>query len=567
MYQYLIKLNDMFSTPAMQMAAKWNSLLAGMDRVQQRVVGGFQRNWQRVGDLFKKTGGTVDELKKKIDDLYKKRGTLDIGLDRSAINATNREIDQLERKLARVEGRKGGGFGRSVAGGLSAMGGGMSGMLLAGGIYGAAAYGVLQAGQAAAQATIAPAMQREATRFQLNELTNNPAFVSQLEKQFAGYAPQKMGELFGASQKLIGAGVGQNELFGTVKMLNNLSALSNTKVDELAMIQAKVRATGYVQGDEMDMFRERGINLNPYIAKVLGVQENQVKKLQEKGLITYEKFAKALELFVGPNSRFANVAERKRDSTSQGRYEYLTGQMNERLTALGLKTLPMVNRALEYALGWFDRVSALEGPLYKLGVAFEPLLIGTGKLLQAFGVLDSKFQISSGFVEKFALMIEGIGVVVKGLGLIWDKIQPIVGFMYKISPMNLVDGLWNNAKKAIWQNVDSKQYGGVLARKSEGMNTVARRANRNARLGDGGLGGADLATTTTNAFGGKSLAQAAGINAAVEGAAKKYVTVNVQSLIQKSEIHVAQINEGVADLEGKMIDALLRVINSATAMS
>lgn len=542
----------MLSTPAMQMAAKWSQLLGGMDRIQNRVVGGIQRGWKKVGDIMRTAGGSINDLKSKLDSLRKYRDGLDINLDYSSIQRANREIESLERKMNRLQGQKGGGgFGRKAAGFVGAMGGGLPGMLLAGGVYGAAAYGIGQAGQAVAQSTVAPAMQREGVRFQLNEITNNPAFVRQLESRLLNYAPEKMGEMLSASQKLVGAGVSQSAVFDTLKMLNNLSAVSNVKVDELSFILSKIKATGRVQGDEMDMLNERGINLSSQIAKVMGISESQVRKAQENGLITYDKFTKALEMYVGPGSRLANVAERKRDSTSQGRHDYLMGQFNERLTKLGERALPMVNKALEYTFLFLDRIAPLGEPILRFAGAFSPLFSSIGSLLQALGILDEKNVISAKWVTLLSNAMDILGKVVYGVSWVIGKVVDVISWIIEqftgSGLMKLIGG-----------------YLGELGKRQEfkeGM--AARRADRNSRLD---ADNRPLQGDKKGGTGTPSLGQAAGLDATVSGAAKKTVIVNIQNLINHYEPKVhASIHESAEDMHNMVIDALHRAVYSATA--
>ncbi len=62
-------------------------------------------------------------------------------------------------------------------------------------------------------------------------------------------------------------------------------------------------------------------------------------------------------------------------------------------------------------------------------------------------------------------------------------------------------------------------------------------------------------------FGG--LSQAAGLNSTVGNSKSQSVTITMQSLVNHSEINVLNADEGVADLESKVLDALSRLLYSA----
>ncbi|MGA0556529.1 tape measure protein [Larkinella sp. VNQ87] len=66
---------------------------------------------------------------------------------------------------------------------------------------------------------------------------------------------------------------------------------------------------------------------------------------------------------------------------------------------------------------------------------------------------------------------------------------------------------------------------------------------------------------------GKELDKAAGVSATVGGSKSTTITINVNKLIEKSEIHVNHFKEGVNEMEEMIQDAVLRALNSANAVA
>lgn len=541
MYQYLIKLQDMLSTPAMQMAARWNNTLAGMDRVQQRVVGGMQRGWQKIGDAVRRSGGTINDLRKKIEDLHKHRDGLDVRLDASGIRTANRQIDDLERKLNRLTNKKTGG------------GGGGSGLLMAGGVAGMVAYGAIEAGKAALGATVSPAMDLQSEQYRMGVMLKSQPAAEQLVgqgRQFAKDTLFNTPEVVGAQRMLLSFGETSGRVMPILKMLGDVSAMTGNKLGDMVPILGKIKATGHLQGDEMNQFSERGLNLRPYIAKAMQVKESQLAKLQEAGKISYQHILEAFRLMTSGDGIYADGSSKVANNTTEGRYQKLMGEFEERLADLGLRALPMVNKVLEYTGTLMDRIAPLGEPILRLVGAFSPLVSSIGGLLQSLGLLDAQGQISQKFIGVLTVYLDALGKVLYGISWVVGKVVDLISWaIAKIAEMPLF-----------------KLIGAMGGPQESKAALVARRAERNGRLAV-----VDPASATAlggaGAGGGKSLGKAAGIDATVGGAAKKYITVNVKSLIEKSEIHVATLNEGVQDLEAKIIDALLRAVNSATAMS
>ena len=572
-YQFVFELHDMFTSP-----------LARISSAYGRTVGGMQRQMRQVRELFTPLGnsmrrsfmapqGTINDLIKKLDLLRERARNIDVGINRRGLSETNREIQALERRIEKLNkaGVGGGGrFFRGLASGAAALSGGVLGaMAMSSNPYLMAAGATAQLGQQALGATVAPAMQRATTRFQLNELSQNPAFVGQLEKQIVGYAPERTGEMFSASQKLIGAGVDQSKLFDSLKTLSNISALSNVQVDELAMIQAKIRATGYVQGDEKQMLVERGIQIDKYLAKAMGIKQEQVASYQQKGLISYEMFDKALQMFAGKGSIYEKVYERKRDSTPQGRYDYLMGNFNEKLTQLGISVLPQVNKALDYASQLFGQLAPLGEPIMKLVGAFSPLFDATGQLLGAFGILSKEGNLTTKSVENLSNAISGLSTLVRVIsefisGIVNAAVNdpvlkalgvmvPGKGLMDKLrgDVEQPIDDFYANRSARVAQRIDGMaDIFGVP--KAKGMmlgNTpTTQQGGANGKTGTGGLGAA------------------AGVQASVSGAKSSVVNINFRSFVEKMDVNVATLNEGIDNMEGKFMEMFTRLLASGSAV-
>lgn len=558
-YQFVFQLHDLFSSPLTRIASAYNRVTGEMQRRAQAVSRVFAPVGNAMRRSFMTPQGTVAELTKKLETLKEKAKNIDIGVNRKGFLEANRQIDALERKLDHLNGlgKKGGGRGS---------GGGM-GWLMAGGIAGMA-YGAYNVAQGAVQRTVSPAMQMEATRFQLNEITNNPVFVKSLEKQFAAYAPEKMAEMISGSQKLLGAGVGQSEVFGAMKTLNNLSALSNTKVDELAFIQSKIKATGYVQGDEMDMFRERGISLNKQLAQVMGIDEDQVKKAQEKGLITYDKFTKALELYVGKGSRLEGVYERKRDGTTQGRYEFAMGKFNMQMRELGEKLLPSVNTALTWIASNAQKLAPLFEPLVQLNKAlWGPIADGFVKLLKSLGVLTRDSQISEQFITKLTGAIQALSTVAGWVGDFFGTILHIAsaiwGQLQKIPMFRFISGAFQAEGERVQQReLFKEQIALRRERRNGGMDIASRRALRRKGEESAEQRGESKSAATTGA----ELGKAAGLEASVSGAKSSVVNIHLKSMVERMDINVETLNEAVDNIEQKVLDVLTRLMGSASAV-
>ena len=559
MYQYLISLRDRFTTPATQMAGRWNALLARMDQATTRATSGMNRAWQRVSGMVNRAGGSINSLQTRIDRLRAYRGGLDIHLDRTALARTNSEIDRLERRLNRAQG---GGRG----------GGGMGGLLLAGGLYGAAAF----AGAKAVESTIKPAMALEANQFQMGVMLKDQGAAANLVGQGRQFAKDTLfdtPEVVESQRMLLSFGETSGRVMPILKMLGDVSAGTGNSLKDMIPILGKIKATGHLQGDEMNQFAERGLNLRPYIAKAMNVKESQLAKLQEAGKISYAHIIKAFGLMTSGDGIYADMSAKMAESTTQGRFQKTMGEFQERLTDLGMRALPFVNKALEYAGVLMDRIAPLGAPIEQAFMAFAPLGRTFVKMGQSLGVLDAQGQVSITFLDKLGAAMEKFSKVLAHLtGFVewcFDGLFSIKNkYTYEKSPLGFAKNLFKNREgvdtaayvaNAAVKAAGAQAYGGGNAKKITDNKQLA--ANKTylsqfaAKNDPTGLGGGT---------GVGSLASAAGVDASVSGAQRKTTIVNVKSLVEHFEVHVQTINEGVANLQEQVVDALTRAIASAS---
>ena len=554
-YEFVFRLNDLFSTPLQRIASHYQKVTNGMERRAQAVSRMFGPMGNAMRRSFTAPQGSVAELTRRLEVLKQKASNIDIGINRKGLREANREIGFLENRIDKMQnfGRRGGRGGGS--------GGGM-GWLMSGGVAMALAYGAYNTVEAATAKTVAPAMQMEATKFQLGAMLKSPEAASNLVNQVNAYAPERSSDLLMAGRSLLGAGVKQEDLMSGLKTLNNLAAFSNTDIKELAIIQSKIKATGYVQGDEKDMLVERGININKYLAEVMGIREDKIKKAQEKGLITYDIFQKALERMAGQKGDYANFYERKQQETTQGRVDMAMGKFNMKLAQLGEKILPAINVALDWVLRNAERVAPLLEPFSQLIGAFSPLFTGFRELLKYMGVLDEQNNISKGFVEKLTeamrVMTEAISELFKEIQRRYENhIKPVIGLFGSKTetPEEMRQRLVGRLNDVFLQ----EQRKGDLAtrrRIRNGMDIESRRAARRGQSEGGGSGSLKGDTTPSKS----------GLEAAVSGAKSSITNVNVKSLIGELKFEVENVNEAVGDIERLVTDALLRLLSSANSI-
>lgn len=616
-YEIILKLRDKFSPGLMQAASTY-----------QRVMTGMSRAWSKMSDWMDKTGRKWGVFRSSLSSPFRLR------MDSSDVDRATRKTDTLIGRLKGLAGMSAGGGGAPGrrSGGLmpwllgGAIAGGVGAMVM-GGVDMASRY----AGQAF-QGTVGSAINMSSVRYNLGAQIGQRETAA-LERQIDAYAPGRKNDLLASAQRLAGSGIDQRKMMDTLKMLNNLSALSNTQTPELAMILSKIRSTGYLQGDEMDMFRERGINLNPYISKVMGIAPTSLRKAQEQGKITYDVFEKALNAYVGPNGgKFGNFFSQKLQTDVGLKRENLQGLWGAKAEQWGQKMLPAFGRLVDFLTEVLKKMGPVEKAGSRLWAAF-------GKIASSLGVLTKNGGAAEGVVSLLSIGLNGLAFFAeksssiidffvnnpmgKLLGVSLLAVKAIssltigwtaLNVAFATSPLGVVHlgvvaigaallTAYNNSElfrnsildgwegwKTFFEGVgtgweilktgnisafmeysktldrvaDRKANERIMAEKYRlmGGTSIPGTPGKNALINSQFLQGAPVGGDGTGKGGG-TIADTGGLSSTVGNSKSQSVTISMQSLINHSEINVLGSDEGVDNLESKILDALNRLLYSA----
>lgn len=149
----------------------------------------------------------------------------------------------------------------------------------------------------------------------------------------------------------------------------------------------------------------------------------------------------------------------------------------------------------------------------------------------------------------------------------WAIIKNIFGSMGKVllaivypSPENVKAGM-----QAVMGGLGSSVAAGDAAVKADRASRQAVKAEKIAKAAGAPKPGVPKPTST----GGTSeIGKAGGVKSGVEGAKSTNITINLKSLVEGGiHISAATVEQGLDGMEDKVSDALLRILNSANAMT
>ena len=172
-------------------------------------------------------------------------------------------------------------------------------------------------------------------------------------RKFADVTPFETEQVNQAGRALLAFGFSAEELIPTLTRIGDVAAGTGKDFNELALIYGKAKTQGLIQGEELNQLAEAGIPIYAELAKVLGVNEKQIRKLGEQGKISFASLEQVFRNLTGEGGRFAGLMERQSQSLD-GLFSTLSSAIQGKLTSAMNDLLPIIKSITK---GFIDLLS------------------------------------------------------------------------------------------------------------------------------------------------------------------------------------------------------------------
>lgn len=192
-------------------------------------------------------------------------------------------------------------------------------------------------------------------------------------RRFADFTPFETEQVNNAGRALLAFGFSTEELIPTLTRVGDVAAGTGKDFNELALIYGKAKTQGLIQGEELNQLAEAGIPIYAELAKILGVNENQIRKLGENGKITFASLEQVFKNLTSEGGRFAGLMERQSKSLD-GLFSTLVSLVQSKLTGAMNDLLPVIKAITK---GFIDFLSVpMSATLEQERQAFNGLALG-----------------------------------------------------------------------------------------------------------------------------------------------------------------------------------------------
>lgn len=194
-------------------------------------------------------------------------------------------------------------------------------------------------------------------------------------KAFEVKTPFEAEQVNSAGRALLAFGFSTEELIPTLTAVGDVAAGTGKDFNELALIYGKAKAQGLLQGEELNQLAEAGIPIYKELAKVLNVDQSEIRKLGEQGRIQFGDLEKVFQNLTSEGGRFAGLMEKQSQSVG-GLYSTLKSQFDNLLAGIGTQLLPAIKDLLQAFVGIGNYLGPVLIPVFdQLGKSIQGLIL------------------------------------------------------------------------------------------------------------------------------------------------------------------------------------------------
>lgn len=271
---------DLSGKKAKDDLADWNREVREALGLSDEYVDGVDDMAKEMREYAKKIGLTKEQLRELQETSKKNREVGDFakkyGLQADQIKRMGSEASAAEKQMSTLKG---------VMGGLAAIG------------IGAAVKSV--GGE-----LVDLSKKAERTRITFDVMLKSPKQAKEtlnMLKEFADVSPFTDTEAIMAGKQLVNAKIPLDQLKQTLTDIGNVAAGAEVPFAELAEIYSKNKMSGIIQGEDVNQLAGRGIPIMEALAKVKGVQTDQIRALTASGAIQFKDLQQAFEIMSKDN--------------------------------------------------------------------------------------------------------------------------------------------------------------------------------------------------------------------------------------------------------------------------
>lgn len=445
--------------------------------------------------------------------------------------------------------------------------------------------GLLQSGFEVVKGSISKAMDFGKIKESFKVLTGNDGIglnlandLNQLQ-QMTILGP----EVFKSAQTMLSFGAPADAVVSTLKRLGDVSMGDAQKLESLTLAYSQIQSAGKLQGQDLLQLINAGWNPLNEIHKKTGISMADLKKQMEKGAISADMVTQALIASTSQGGLFNNMMNKLAD-TPAGKMAQMEGQWESLQVKFGETLMPLAMA-----------VMSLLGPLMDIASTWMPYISeGISTVMSYFNSLNDSSSNWSYYLQSIGEIIGVVWQYAQAVfGVFWAATKPLIawighsqllrdiftGIKFVITSVFTVLTWVADKLKALYENTIGpildgieKVYGwlkGLVGGKTEvTVNKTDTGATLTASMPTASNSSSLTATQAVSQSAGKmampsaSKSEKGDIAKGITQGGPRVINITIGKMVERIEVRVANMQEGVNNIESQVEEAFLRILNS-----
>lgn len=201
---------------------------------------------------------------------------------------------------------------------------------------------------------------------------------------FANATPFQNDRLNKNASTMLAFGADASKVVGTLKMLGDVAAGDQDRLDSLTLAFSQSKSAGRLMGQDLLQFINAGFNPLQVISEKTGKSMLELKKMMEKGLIPFKLVEASFKSATAKGGKFHDLTK-KMSTTMAGRWSTALGKAKFSLAEMSLQMKGIFVPFLEGAIETIDKLS-------KFAKENKKLVVSIGNIIWKLGVLVTAFK-------------------------------------------------------------------------------------------------------------------------------------------------------------------------------
>lgn len=222
-------------------------------------------------------------------------------------------------------------------------------------------------------------------------------------QKYAAQTPFEFPELAKTAKTLLAYGVETDKVIQTLKRLGDIASISGNELGQIANIFGQVKAAGRLTTQELNQFTQAGIPVLEAMREETGLTNLEIRKLAEKGLISFSTLENAIIRLTGPSGKFF-LGTSEQAKTLGGRLSTLRDEINLRFLEAFDKLRPTFLKLTIVTTELLKGMAGFSNVLFNLPLIINtltPYVISLGSALVGLNLplVISRFTILAGVLR------------------------------------------------------------------------------------------------------------------------------------------------------------------------